>query len=435
MNLVRKLKGWFLAEFRQKGFSWKITLVLMHTLLLAAFTIALQYTSYVRADELGFLKWAAVIRHNVLHIDPKPLADSVVFLDISKDITTIDDPSEAGSLDSAMGLKGAQMVVTDRKKLAYLFAELNKHRDAYKFVLCDVLFEDNAPGDSALKQQIEKLPRLMVAGSAPKGKLDRPLFNVQFGLADYTAINGSSFVKMPIFALGNLKSYPVAMYEETTAHRFTRHGAATYEDGAFALNTIIPELYYRDEDLERDSGKVNTYDLFKLVSFPDYFSVLKHKYIVIGNFKNDRHNSYLGSIPGTLVLWDTYLTLRNHPLKITAIWTFLLCIVYFLISYWIILHPEQKLEELHKKIHVPLISKFIIKYLSFIGILVAVNIISYFYFGTFISLFYVATYLTFLQLVIDKAPEWKLKTSHLIHKIYKRHDEKTPAAAALGDAD
>jgi hypothetical protein len=65
------------------------------------------------------------------------------------------------------------------------------------------------------------------------------------------------------------------------------------------------------------------------------------------------------------------------------------------------------LQEIHKKIRIPFLSKFLISYISFIGILILINIFSYFYFGTFVSLFYIATYLTFIQVVFEKLPVWR----------------------------
>jgi len=145
----------------------------------------------------------------------------------------------------------------------------------------------------------------------------------------------------------------------------------------------------------------------ELLADPNCFSVLKNKFIVIGDFVNDLHMTCLGRMPGSLILWNSYLTLYNNHVTISVKWLLMLVIFYFLISYWIIVHPDKKLNEIHKKIRVPFLSKFLINYISFIGMLVLVNVFSYFYFGTFVSLFYIATYLTFIQLVIEKYPEWK----------------------------
>jgi len=152
---------------------------------------------------------------------------------------------------------------------------------------------------------------------------------------------------------------------------------------------------------------INTFYMGELLADPDCFSVLKNKFIIIGDSENDIHITYLGKMPGTLILWNSYLTLYKHQATISVKWLFMLFFFYFLISYWIIIHPERKLNEIHQKIRVPFLSKFLISYISFIGILVLINIFSYFYFGTFVSLFYIATYLTFIQLVIEKYPEWK----------------------------
>ena len=157
-----------------------------------------------------------------------------------------------------------------------------------------------------------------------------------------------------------------------------------------------------------NAGKnINTYYLGELLADPDCFSVLKNKFIIIGDFENDVHMTYLGRMPGTLILWNSYLSLYKHHVIISFKWLLMLSFFYFIISYWIIIHPERKLNELHKKIKVPFLTSFLINYVSFVGVMVLINIFSYFYFGTFVSLFYLATYLTFIQVIIEKFPQWK----------------------------
>jgi hypothetical protein len=199
------------------------------------------------------------------------------------------------------------------------------------------------------------------------------------------------------------------LFEKTTPHQFTRKYGLTFLDGKPTFNTAIPEFYYRPADMLTPFARknINTYYLGELLADPDCFAVLKNKFIIIGDFENDMHITYLGRMPGSLILWDAYLSLRNHYVTISFKWLFMLFVFYFSVSYWIIIHPDRKLQEIHQKIKIPFLTKFLIGYISFIGILVLINIISYFYFGTFVSLFYIATYLSFIQVVIEKLPVWK----------------------------
>ena len=393
----------------------KLFFVFFHAFFLLALTVLLQYTSFIRSDEVDFLKLAAILKHDIFKSDEKPWSKNIVFIDVSKDPSLADD-SEYGPPDSTM--RGAQRVITDRVKLAKLFSIINQHPNEYKYVICDVLFDKPGPGDSSLKPQIEKLKKIVISTIWENDKLVKPIYKVPSGVVNYSAINKTIFTKMPIYYKDSLKSLPACLFEKTTPYRFTRR-YFTFLDGKPTFNTMIPEFYYRTADMvtgdmvnadtvaAHKKININTYYLGELLADPDCFNVLKNKFIVIGDFANDLHVTYLGRMPGSLILWNTYLTLYKHRVSISANWLLMLFFCYFLISYWTIIHPEKKINEIHKKIRVPFLSKFLINYISFIGVLVLINIFSYFYFGTFVSLFYIATYLTFIQLVIEKYPEWK----------------------------
>jgi hypothetical protein len=252
----------------------KLLGVFFHTVLLVAATILLQNTSFIRFDEINFLKWAAIIKHDIFRADPKPLWKNAVFIDVSKDLALADDDAY-GPPDSAM--QGAQRVITDRVKLAGLFAILNRHQGAYRYIICDVLFDKAGPGDDILKPQIEKLGNVIVSAIIDQGKLVRPIYKSKWAVVNYTAINKSIFTKMPVYANDSLKSLPVMLYESMTTGRFVKKGPLTLLNGTLSFNTVIPELYYRNADLIRpEAGKnFNTFYLGELLADPDCFSVLK----------------------------------------------------------------------------------------------------------------------------------------------------------------
>jgi hypothetical protein len=416
INWPKTFIAFLKAEAMMAGYKKKLFIIFLHTIFLLILTILLQYISFIRYDEVDFLKSAAILKHDIFKIDEKPWSKNVVFIDISKDPAVADD-DEYGPPDST--LKGAQRVITDRFKLAKFFSILNAHPNDYKYVICDILFEKPGPGDSILKPQIESLKKIIISAIWDNDKLIKPIFKVPYAVVNYTAINKSVFTKIPIYYKDSLKSLPASLFEKTTTHRFTKKSYLTFLDGKPTFNTVIPEFYYRSGDMIPPSaGKnINTFYLGELLADPDCFSVLKNKFIVIGDFANDVHITYLGKMPGTLILWNAFLTLYRHQATISFKWLLMLFVFYFALSYWIIIHPERKLNEIHQKIRVPFLSTFIINYISFIGILVLINIFSYFYFGTFVSLFYIATYLTFTQLVIEKYPQWKKNLYEYIVKL------------------
>src|ERR1700761_7023030 len=90
--------AWLTAWKNKRHKRKKIAIVISHAIFLLICTISLQYTSYVRDDERTFLKEFSSLKHDVLKIDPKPLGDSVVFIDVSRDITLMPDPLRRDSI-------------------------------------------------------------------------------------------------------------------------------------------------------------------------------------------------------------------------------------------------------------------------------------------------------------------------------------------------
>ncbi len=389
----------------------RLGLAAVHSLFLLGLTIVLQYSAFVRSDELGFLKWSAIWKHQLLGWDPKPDENRIVFIDVAKDLALTTDTTYGAP---APNLNGAVSVITDRSKLAVLFDTLSRHPGQYQFAMCDILFDNPDTADHALRGPIERTGQLLCSAVYDKRML-RPVFNVQSAVVNYQAIDGSKFAKLDIFYRDSLKTFPAELYERLSGNRFRKKDGIVLLNGRPTFNTVIPEFYYRSEDLHYNAAgqhHVNAYYLGRLLLLPGFFEALRGKLIVIGDFSaRDTHPTYSGSMPGPLILLDTYLTLAHQPITISVGWCLLLLVFYGCVSYWMIFHPDRKIKALHDqvsaRIKVPLLSKFIIKYLSFIGLLILINLVSYIHFGTFISLYYIATYLTFIQLLIDKWPQWR----------------------------
>src|ERR1700744_5298035 len=69
----------------------KLFLSLLHGIFMVCLTILLQYTGNLRFDEVGFFKAFAITKHSILGIDKKPVGDSIVCLDVSKDQVMVAD--------------------------------------------------------------------------------------------------------------------------------------------------------------------------------------------------------------------------------------------------------------------------------------------------------------------------------------------------------
>ncbi len=391
----------------------KRLVVTLHATWLVMLILILQYIPFTRTDEIGFLKWAAIFKHNILGKDQKPLKDSVVFIDVSHDLELI--PDQNIKYDSSNLFKGPQQVITDRRKLGYLLSIINQHPTDYKYILCDILFADSSADDSIFKHEIESTKRIISTGYLTNGteQLVKPVFQIPFGIVNYNALNQSLFYKMPIMYTDTLKSLPVGLFEEVSGKKFHNYFGFTEIDGSLTFNYVLPEFYYRPNDLvyssDNDSLKTNAYYLGELLLMgKDCFELLKGKYIVIANFSDDNHSTYLGEMPGALILWDNFLTLLNSSIKVSITWIVILYIICWGLSYKIFVYRGQlfsEFEERVRKLKWKFLQKFILKYVSFLGICLIVDLISLFFFRTFISIFYLATYLTACDLFVERKNE------------------------------
>ena len=409
-----------------KHYNLKFFLSLGHAVLLVVFTLVLQYVTISRTDEIKFLKSASIFKHNILGIDPKPVGDSVVFLNVSKDVMTVDDPDSL-LYTRTDSLEGARVVIKDRRKLAAFFGEINQYVGEYKYIICDILFDYPSPDDSLLKAKIESTKNLITSSIYKNGSVVEPIFNVKNGCVNYTSAKttlisnkGSLFLKLPLVYFDSVKSLPVMMYEELTGNSITEKHGLTYCNNRLAFNTVIPELYYRPVDMRTSGVHQNTFYLGDLVTtspstfFNDY---LRGKYIVIGDFDNDRHSTYMGVMPGTLLLFNTYLSLRNKQPLISIMWLLILFVAYTIVSYFMFIHPERKFKNLQSEIKFRFFKSVIVKYVSFIGIMILIDLVSYFFYSTFVSIFYIATYLTFLEICIGKYDPVRKKIVMYLRKL------------------
>lgn len=395
----------------------KLLLIVLHTFLLIVYTISLQYTHLIRLDEMTFLKWSSIVKHNVLKLDNKPVKDSVIFIDVSKDIV-LEHDSINGNIPA---FADAQTVYTDRGKLAKLFSILRQHPNEYKYILCDIAFLDALPGDSILKKEIEKTPKLIAGSLFEDDQYKQPIFHIAHGCVNFYLLEENTFSKMQIYYNDSIKTLPTAMIEgEEPSNVFSKGKLFTYHNNKPAFNNIIPEFYYRNYDLVRSdtSAHPNLFYLSEINAVPDPLDYLKNKYIVIGNFgETDKHETYLGPMPGPLILFDTFLTLKNQTIVITISWVLFLFIFYFPISYFLIIYPKHKLNILHETIKTPVLKSLVGLYLSNLGILISIELISFIFFKKSISIFYIASYLTIIEFMVESIHKFKnINTKFLTSK-------------------
>ena len=376
-----------------------LTLSFLHSVFLLFFTFWLLERNYTYGDEKFLLKWSSIIKKVILGKDDKPPVNDLLFINTSYDYMLIDKTDENG-------FSIGNQVITDREKLAKLFSMI-KTSDKYKYVLCDIFFEDGSPYDSLLFEQLKTLKfnkTIIPFHLKPDGTPAYPLFSMNTGLTDYNIID-AGFMKYPLTREDTLKSIPLKMYEDLNGSKFTKSFPFSYMNNELSFNNIIIDYKVRYFDIleEKNPDHYPYANLGEFLSLPDSMIVnsFNNRIVIIGNLKtSDLHPTAMGIMPGSLILLNTYLTLESKENLIRPYLVFILLLSYFLISldmFSSIGLPERKsISMIASKTS----SRFFIKMLSYLFYLGLTSMIIYFLYNIHINILIIAVYLKILDSVL-----------------------------------
>lgn len=262
--------------------------------------------------EKATLQWFDWFSHNVF--GPKPpsaIADSIMLVDVHYDKRFVVERD-------AEGFPKGRLPVTDHDKLYRLLSYLEQQD--YRYILLDIFFDKaiSEPQDSSLYSLIVHMPRLGIALPPDSLEIADEQLKTKAGVTAYsTALWENDFVKYRFLFDDSLKSLPLKMYEELNDRtiepgRFiATDGNAWARTSTFLTFELINDndnkryMHYNLGDVVGDSLDGVVYES-KLNSenFP-----VNGKYILIGDFKDDRHITFRGSMSGTFINFNAYLTL------------------------------------------------------------------------------------------------------------------------------
>lgn len=384
--------------------------------------------------------------------------DNVIFIDVTydKELRTLfeDDEvlyqeSEAGDvLDTGIEriiLGNTQ--ITDRVKLLELLNFLDKTND-YKYILLDIIFsaDIDSSKDSLLFKKIVEMRDIIIPRHADMKLADNSLY-AKSGIADYSNLYiETDFIKYP-FWVDNEKSIPLIMYENIKGTKLKNYGWITTDGGLPARKSIpLPldvrmtkKIYendgniYEEEGLDilllgRDILGMNSEDNEYVSSLlKDEPGLFKDKYVIIGSlYGDDLHSTYIGDMPGALILYNAFLSLdkRRHIINIPIL--IILYLIFFLISFTILSHKEmlnylqQKKRKtknnLRKKGYAFL--KFLINNFAIETTLAIICVVIYLISGEIFDIIVTGIYFIIISIIVKNQRNFKLL------KIFRTRNEK-----------
>lgn len=378
---------------------WAVSIFHGLFLLILSWVWLSSYLTY--GDEFWLIKWSSTIKRVFLDLDEDPHQKRFLFIDLAYDKAVI--PREDGP--------GTE-VITDRAQLTRFFNISGKQPDAAKFIFCDVFLQGNSDWDDSLELSVKKNKNVIFPiHRNSKGILIKPGLNVPYAIADYQSNRGNTFLKFKLFQDDSVSTVPVQMYRVLNDKIFYKGLFYRYDAGLPSLNSVIIDYPIRTYELF-DQHEYTLVNLSELLILPEEIIVndyLKDRIILMGDFRNDIHETIFGSMAGTLILLNTYLTLEGGHHRLPWMWFIFLILSYSLLSYRVFFAHEKNMNasENHKKItdRYP----FLLSFLGYLFILSLLSVLSYLIFGIHINILIIAIYFNACGFIrnLQENPNWR----------------------------
>ena len=353
-----------------------------HAFLLIGITAFWMNTAYTYGDESFVIRWASIVKRIVLQIDQDPPGKDYLFINLAYDKAII--PREEGP---------GNEVITDRKQLAAFFNIIKRNQDSIRFTVCDVFLKGSSDYDSVLQSSLNGIRNIVFPAHANEdGGLEELAVKVPAALADYQMASGG-FLKFKLFQHEQLKTLPVYLYEQTTGKELLKKNGFYFDGEYLSMNSQIIDYQIRAHEL-LEEAEYPVVSLSELMLLPEDIMVsefLRGRMIFMGDFDSDRHDTIFGSTPGTLILANVYLTLKDGQHLIGIWWLLFLLISYTLFTNLMLFPPKvMDSENMH----------WAGTLLGSAAFLVMVSVISYLLFNKHIQVLILTLYINLLRFII-----------------------------------
>lgn len=252
------------------------------------------------------------LKHSLLHNDKgtDSMLDSVLLINTHYAQTLVDEIDGVDTL--------GKVPVTNRQLLFRLLNHLHDE-GTYKYVLLDISLDKNVrqDTDTALYQLIDSMPRIGIAMPEEMAIADTSLSSKAGEVGYYITHWENDFIKYP-YLLNDRPSLPLKMYEELTGRTIHKHGLL-YTDGGLVRSSVFLTYDFTDYSFLYDLGSA-PFDA-------------RGRYVLIGDFNDDVHNTYIDTLPGVIINFNAYLTLLNGHHRVKFGMLLILFASFFLLVY------------------------------------------------------------------------------------------------------
>ena len=334
--------------------------------------------SYMVENQQSNLKEMAGLFHVLESYGGKSLnqQDTAFFINVSYDLQLVNQNPQRPS--------DGYVAITDRRKLFQFLQKVERDSIDYKYIFLDIRFEKGyeTEYDDSLYAQIQRMPRLVIANHQRDdsgGEFEIADSNLlgKCGMSDYNQYGIVTNFSRYTFLQAGKPSIALKMYDDlhhqNTSVKQWRKWPVYYTDHHLCINS--PMMYLsgtvcsfedycmhqidleeermrngQESGVEAETARMeveqNNYYFYlnlggdfvdnKVRRNERWNGDLDNKVIVIANFEDDVHDTYVGKVSGAYITWMAYqhLCADRHVLS----WWFLLLNVlcYAAISYFLI---------------------------------------------------------------------------------------------------
>lgn len=321
-----------------------IGIALLSALVLLVLDYVSQNAPYPYGEQTSKLTF---IESSLQKLFPNRFAsDEVLFLNIGYNLTLVDT------------WRGKE-IFTDRVFLTNLLSGIDSNSN-YRAVFLDIRLQDNLDSqvDSALIFRINNMRKPIVIAKHWDYEKDVDFALLDSSLAryaaycDYTAsLLKTGFSRYQYIQHDSL-SAPLALYQKLDEGKIESHNIWFWKNAYYTdkhrlcLNSLfisIPEDF-SSRQFSREEGKGSNYwNVYEEFLGPDaafepedLWQLCDDRIIVIGDFTNDMHGTYLGLQPGPYINYLSYLRLKEGDHVIKKWFIFFIGLVYAWIFYVIL---------------------------------------------------------------------------------------------------
>lgn len=387
-----------------------------YSILSALFIFLLSYfidsTPYPIGSEVNAEQWMERMGR-LLKLRQDNVPDSVCLINVTYDKTLLDyDGRLYADTDSLLHPAG-QIAVTDRSKLLR-FLTIADSLKSYRYILLDVRFSDDIVTDSVTKKLFDLMrgmDRLVFAMHEDSEVAEEaPIEKGAYG--DYhTTFLVTDVVKYPVFKHGR-PSIPAKMYEDLADGRFTTWGWFTFFNGRLCRRAICPSLPVRLNSWaipsETTGWPILQYHnlgeniLLQENCEENIARLIDDQIVVIGDFIDDVHDTYIGPQPGAIVNLNSYIALCRGD-HFVGWWEMPLQLLLFGFLTWCIIRHVSFVDffpALQKPSHAVL--RLIVSLIGYSVILATASALIYLFGGTIFNVAVPSLYFSILESCVKR---------------------------------